>query len=171
MSMIPQAVSIRLSLHQLGSRVIPTLIRIWFIYGAGALVVLAINYGVRAAVIKALEPAAMRLDRWRQRGLEPERDLGLLLNNFLILAFVAGFVERYQLPAWTFYLLSALWAVHLPRDAANWLHNRKGSPAALHRRGFFLFHFGPLRLRALWFLLSLGGFLFLAWIWAGKLPH
>lgn len=125
------------------------------IYAAGALVVLAGNTVLRAAVIKALEPAGKRLDRWRRQGVEPERDLALLLGNFLIVFYVAGFAERYQLPAWAFYLLAVVWMLHLPRDLANWLRNRGRSPAALHRRGFFLFHYGPLWLRTVWALLSL----------------
>ena len=131
------------------------MVQLAVIYAVGALVVLAGNYVLRAAVIKALEPAGKRLDRWRRRGLEPERDLALLLGNFLIVFYVAGFVERYQLAAWLFYLLAVVWMLHLPRDLANWLRNRGRSPAALHRRGFFLFHYGPLWTRGLWCLLAL----------------
>ena len=126
------------------------------IYAAGAVLVMAVNAVVRAVVIKFLEPAGKRLDRWRRQGVEPERELALLLGNFLIVLYVAGFAERYLLPVWLFYLLAVVWMLHLPRDLANRLHNRGRSPAALHRRGFFLFHYGSLGLRAILALLMFG---------------
>ena len=112
--------------------------------------------GLRAGVVKLFEPAGRRLDRWRRGGVEPERDLSLFLENLLILAFVAGFVGRYRLPVWAFLVLAGAWMLHLPRDFASLLRNRSPTPASVHRRGFFFFHYGPLPLRVLWGLLALG---------------
>lgn len=112
------------------------------VFVIGAVVLAAVLRVLRSVVVKLLAPWAANLDRWRRGGAEPERDLGLLLGNFLILGFVDGFAARYGLTLVPVYVAGLAWMLHLPADISNRVRNAKGGPADIHRRGFFLFKFG-----------------------------
>ena len=125
---------------------------------------------LRSVVVKALAPWGAKLDRWRRRGTEPERDLSLFLGNLFVLTFVDGFAIRYGLASiWLlgFYALGFVWMVHLPAEISNRVRNAKGSPADVHRRGFFLFKFGSIWRRL---ALALAAFA-LAATWVYLLGH
>ena len=122
---------------------------------------------VRSVVVKALAPWGAKLDRWRRRGAEPERDLALLLGNLFILGFVDGFAVRYGLSFYLLHAVGLVWMVHLPADIANRVRNAKGGPADVHRRGFFVFKFG-----SIWRRLALALVAFaMAAIWVYLLGH
>lgn len=139
-----------------GENAPPTAPQLFLLFTLGAALVMASLYIIRSLVIKTLEPAGRWLDRWRRHGFEPERDLALLLGNFLILAFLLAFDSRYGLPQPLFYFLAAVWMLRLPGDMFNLLMNRASRPAAIHRRAFFLYHFGPLWVRGLLAFLAFG---------------
>ncbi len=128
------------------------------VFAIGAVVLAVLLRVLRSVVVKSLAPWGAKLDRWRRGGAEPERDLGLLLGNFLILGFVDGFAIRYGLTSvglMGFYVFGFVWMVHLPADISNRVRNAKGGPADVHRRGFFLFKFGSVWRRLALALFSL----------------
>jgi len=124
--------------------------RMTLLFAAGALVVWALAALLRAGLTALLEPRGHRLDRWRRVWFEPERELGLLLEALLVIAFVATFARRYDWPAWAGVAVAGLWALHAPVDLWNWLRwrGRPRSTRGLHERGFLLLDLGPLWLRA-----------------------
>lgn len=132
------------------------------VFAAGALVIWALAGLVRGGLTAVLERRGHRLDPWRRVWFHPERELGLLLEALLIVAFVATFVRLYGLPGWVTPALAGAWALQLPVDLWNWLRTR-GRPRGtrqLHERGFRLLDLGPLWVRAAVVLLA-GGFYFL----------
>lgn len=140
---------------------IPGLLELTWIFAAGAVVTLGLVALVRAGLRAALEPQGHRLDRWRRVWLHPERELALLLEVILVLAFVFNFVERYALPMWATPVVVGLWALHLPTDFWAWLRCRRHpeSTRELHERGFLRLELGPLWLRALVGLVAAGVYL------------
>lgn len=120
-------------------------------FAVGALLTAALAVLGRAALVAVLEPRGGWLDRCRRRWFHPERELGSLLEAFLILAFVANFVARFSFPRWTLAVVAAVWALHLPADGWSWfrvgLHPHATRP--LHLRGFLLLDLGPLWLRSI----------------------
>lgn len=115
---------------------------------AGALLVWAVAALVRVGLTALLEPRGHWLDRWRRVWFHPERELGRLLEAFLIVAFVAGYFSHYALPAWGAIVVAGVWALHLPADTWSWLRlQRRRDTRALHERGFLLLELGPLWLR------------------------
>ncbi len=128
----------------------PSVFQVLLVFALGALLVVLLGALFRAVLTVLLEPRGHRLDRWRRVWFHPERELGRLLEVVLILAFVAGFVRAYNLPAWMTPALAILWALHLPADLWSWLRSRgqQTSTRRLHERGFLLLALGPLWMRA-----------------------
>lgn len=142
---------------------IPARLSLILVFTAGALLTVAVAELARAGIVAALEPRGHRLDRWRRVWFHPERELAFFLEAFLILAFVANFVARSALPAWTTPLLVGLWALHLPADCWSWLRTRRRPHGTrqLHERGFLLLDLGPLWLRVVEVGLAAGLYLLL----------
>lgn len=140
----------------------PAPLQVVLVFAAGALLVVVLGAVIRAALTALLEPRGHRLDLWRRVWFHPERELALFLETLLIVAFVAGFVRHYALPAWVTPALAGVWALHLPADLWNWFRTRPNPRGTreLHERGFLLLDLGPLGLRAVVALLA-GGLYFL----------
>lgn len=133
----------------------PSLGQLVLVFLLGALLVLGVSSLVGAVLAAGLERRGQRLDRWRRVWFHPERELRSLLEAFLIVAFVAAFVRRYELPVWATAALAGLWALHLPADLWNWLRTRPHPRGTreLHERGFLLLDLGPL-----WLRITIAGF-------------
>lgn len=117
---------------------------------AGAAATAALAALARWGLEAALEPRAHRLDPWRRRWFEPERELGLLVESLLVCAFLSAFVQAGGAPAWLVATLGALGLLRLPAELWTWSRIRlhPQSTLALHQRGFFLVGAGPLWARA-----------------------
>ncbi|MFQ5777680.1 MAG: hypothetical protein ACE5IP_06695 [Terriglobia bacterium] len=138
-------------------------------FAGGALVTAVLAALIRSGLTAVLEPWGRRLDRWRRVWFHPERELALLFESLLIVALLATFAARYNLPVWAGAVVVTLWALHLPADLWSWArrHRTGNGTRELHLRGFWLLEVGPLWVRMIVLLLGVVLYWFLPPVRAG----